>query len=163
MYGFPSSFDTTVFYSGPRFAVYDLLKTKFSNPDSTSGLPLWQTVPMAAVAGAIGAMIGNPCDLAMVRLQADSNRPFAERRNYRNVFDALYRVTRYVGFFSLTGRDEGILTLWRGVGPTVSRAMLVTVGHLAAYDQIKYSLIATSKHLILCILTHFASFFCGKC
>lgn len=90
---------------------------------------------MAAVSGVVGALIGNPCDLAMVRLQADSNRPVSERRNYRNVFDAISRVAR----------EEGVATLWRGVGPTVSRAMLVTVGHLAAYDQIKQSLIGTRE------------------
>lgn len=86
------SYPFLVFYSGSRFAVYDLLKSKLSS--STQSPPLWQTVPMAATAGAVGALIGNPCDLAMVRLQADSNRPIAERRNYRNVFDAISRVTR---------------------------------------------------------------------
>lgn len=82
-----------LFYSGPRFAAYDFFKQQFGGEKSGS-LPIWKTVPMAAVAGAIGAIIGNPCDLAMVRLQADSNRPVAERRNYKNVFDALTRVVR---------------------------------------------------------------------
>ena len=33
--------------------------------------------------------------------------------------------------------DESVFTLWRGVNATVNRAMVVTVGHLAAYDQFK--------------------------
>jgi len=125
-----------VFYSGPRFATYDVLKSKFGSTKVTSGqLPLWQTVPMAALAGAFGALVSTPCDVAMVRLQADSNRPVELRRNYKNVFDALTRITK----------EEGISTLWRGVTPTVARAMLVTVGHLAAYDSIKHSLIKTGS------------------
>jgi len=44
--------------------------------------------------------------------------PVAERRNYKNAFDALYRITK----------EEGVSTLWRGSTPTVLRAIAITVG-----------------------------------
>ena len=34
-------------------------------------------------AGGLGSFVGNPCDLALVRMQADTTLPEAERRNYK--------------------------------------------------------------------------------
>nr|AWA45135.1 hypothetical protein SS11P21_000010 [Saccharum spontaneum] len=58
-------------------------------------------------------------------MQADSTLPAAQRRNYKNAFHALYRITA----------DEGVLALWKGAGPTVVRAMALNMGMLASYDQ----------------------------
>lgn len=50
---------------------------------------------------------------------------------YKNVGDALIRVAK----------EEGILTYWRGAGPTVLRAMVVSTTQLGTYDQVSgYSL-----------------------
>jgi solute carrier family 25 oxoglutarate transporter 11 len=83
-------------------------------------------------AGAIGSVIGNPCDLALVRMQADSTLPKAERRNYSNVFDALGRIVK----------DEGVLSLWKGSIPTVCRAMSLNCAMLVSYDTVKEKAIA---------------------
>lgn len=53
--------------------------------------------------------------------------PPEERRNYKNVFDALGSIVR----------DEGFAGLFKGVVPTVVRAMLLNVGMLASFDEIK--------------------------
>ncbi|CAL5363048.1 unnamed protein product [Camellia sinensis] len=76
-------------------------------------------------AGAIGASVGSPADLALIRMQADATLPLAQRRNYMNAFHALYRIVA----------DEGVLALWKGAGPTVVRAMALNMGMLASYDQ----------------------------
>jgi len=34
-------------------------------------------------------------------------------------------------------REEGVLSLWRGWGPNVNRAMLMTAGQVATYDVAK--------------------------
>ncbi|KAL0436114.1 UNVERIFIED_CONTAM: Mitochondrial dicarboxylate/tricarboxylate transporter DTC [Sesamum radiatum] len=75
-------------------------------------------------AGAIGASVGSPADLALIRMQADATLP-AQRRNYTNAFHALSRIVA----------DEGVLALWKGAGPTVVRAMALNMGMLASYDQ----------------------------
>jgi len=49
------------------------------------------------------------------------------RRNYKHVFDALFRIAR----------EEGIKTYWRGATPTVTRAVVVCVTQLTSYDQAK--------------------------
>lgn len=75
----------------------------------------------------IAALIGNPSDLALVRFQSDSYLPLDERRNYRNVFHAFYRIIK----------EEGILTLWRGSFPTICRGVSMNVGMMASYDEFK--------------------------
>ncbi|KAM0008116.1 putative mitochondrial carrier domain superfamily [Helianthus debilis subsp. tardiflorus] len=64
-------------------------------------------------------------DLALIRMQADATLPAAQRRNYTNAFQALYRITA----------NEGVLALWKGAGPTVVRAIALNMGMLASYDQ----------------------------
>ncbi|KAG4211905.1 hypothetical protein ERO13_A02G131001v2, partial [Gossypium hirsutum] len=80
----------------------------------------------------IGAAVGNPADVAMVRMQADGRLPLSQRRNYTSVVDALARMTK----------QEGVTSLWRGSSMTVNRAMLVTASQLASYDQIKETILA---------------------
>jgi len=77
--------------------------------------------------GSIAVCIGTPFDIALVRLQADSMAPVAERRNYKNVFDAFLR----------TSREEGIGALYKGLLPNILRGMAMNVGMLACYDQAK--------------------------
>eukprot|EP00731_Ephydatia_muelleri_P014644 Em0008g364a len=67
-------------------------------------------------------------------MTADGRLPAEQRRGYTNVFNALARITR----------EEGILTLWRGCGPTVVRAMVVNAAQLATYSQLKQFLLSTS-------------------
>jgi solute carrier family 25 oxoglutarate transporter 11 len=88
-------------------------------------LPLIQKAFIGLTAGAIGATVGSPADLALIRMQADSTLPAAQRRHYKNAFQALYRISA----------DEGVLALWKGAGPTVVRAMSLNMGMLASYDQ----------------------------
>lgn len=77
--------------------------------------------------GAIAVCIGTPFDIALVRLQSDSMAPVKERRNYKNVFDALIRTTR----------EEGVGALYKGLAPNILRGMSMNVGMLACYDQAK--------------------------
>ena len=55
-------------------------------------LSFFQKAYCAAFAGFIGALCGNPPDLALVRMQADGQLPPEERRNYKNVFNAFSRI-----------------------------------------------------------------------
>ena len=116
-------------FIGTKFGAYDVLKSAArTTGDGDGKLPFWKMTMCGIGAGAIGAAVGNPADLAMVRMQADGRLPAALRRNYRNGADALFRV----------GREEGVFALWRGCMPTVNRAMIVTASQMAVYDQAKH-------------------------
>ena len=71
--------------------------------------------------------MGNPCDLVLVRMQADPTLPESERRNYKNVLDAMTRIVT----------EEGITSLWRGTVPTMTRAIPAAMSMLATYDTAK--------------------------
>jgi solute carrier family 25 (mitochondrial oxoglutarate transporter), member 11 len=80
------------------------------------------------LAGACGAAVGSPADLILVRMQADGRLPVEKRvYNYSSVFNGIYRVVK----------NESVIDLWRGSGPTVIRAMLVTASQLSVYDVLK--------------------------
>lgn len=102
-----------------------VLTTKAVEENDGKPLPLLQKAFIGLTAGAIGACVGSPADLALIRMQADATLPIAQRRNYKNAFHALYRIVV----------DEGVLALWKGAGPTVVRAMALNMGMLASYDQ----------------------------
>ncbi|KAA8545649.1 hypothetical protein F0562_020900 [Nyssa sinensis] len=113
-------------YSTTRMGLYEVLKQKWTDPSSGS-LPLIQKIAAGLIAGGVGAAVGNPADVAMVRMQADGRLPIHQRRNYKSVVDAISQMSK----------QEGITSLWRGSTLTVNRAMIVTASQLASYDQIK--------------------------
>ena len=113
-------------FIGTKFGAYDLLKSAVPK-DADGGLSFWKMTLCGLGAGAIGAAVGNPADLAMVRMQADGRLPLELRRNYRHGGEALMRVVR----------EEGVFALWRGCAPTVNRAMIVTASQMAVYDKSK--------------------------
>lgn len=81
-------------------------------------------------AGGIAAMIGNPADLALIRMQSDGLKPAAQRKNYKSVFDALASIAR----------SEGVGALWAGATPTIVRAMALNFGQLAFFSEAKSQL-----------------------
>lgn len=79
-------------------------------------------------------------------MQNDSKLPIDQRRNYKHCFEALYRIFR----------QEGVAGLFKGTLMACSRGVMVTIGHLAFYDEIKYQLIL-STYFKDNLLTHFTS------
>ncbi|KAG7020242.1 Mitochondrial uncoupling protein 4, partial [Cucurbita argyrosperma subsp. argyrosperma] len=104
-------------YSTTRMGLYDVLKTKWSDPNS-GNMPLSRKITAGLIAGGIGAA-------------ADGRLPVAQRRNYAGVVDAITKMSK----------QEGITSLWRGSSLTVNRAMIVTAAQLASYDQIKETIL----------------------
>ncbi|EUD67065.1 hypothetical protein C922_02649 [Plasmodium inui San Antonio 1] len=90
-------------------------------------LPFYKKCFCALAAGGLGALMGNPADLSLIRLQADNTLPKELKRNYTGVFNAMYRISK----------EEGILALWKGSVPTIARAMSLNLGMLSTYDQSK--------------------------
>lgn len=98
----------------------NLMKGKEEKP-----LTYFQKVVASVTAGALGALVGTPADVALVRMQADGTLPPKLRRNYKNVFDAIIRIFE----------KDGIRGTFRGTLPAMTRAMSLNCGMLATYDQ----------------------------
>ncbi|KAJ5776181.1 uncharacterized protein N7511_001192 [Penicillium nucicola] len=115
-------------YSTTRFGIYEELKSRFATPTEAGGAPnMLSLVGIACVSGFIGGIAGNPADVMNVRMQSDAALPPAQRRNYRHAFHGLVQMTKTEGFGSL----------FRGVWPNSTRAILMTASQLASYDTFK--------------------------
>ncbi|KAI9491151.1 mitochondrial carrier domain-containing protein [Zychaea mexicana] len=112
-------------YATVRLGVYEKLKqhmlTKTEKPK------VWQLLLCSTTAGALGGACGTPGDIVNVRMQNDGQLPLVQRRNYKNAVDGLLRISR----------EEGVSSLFRGLGPNVSRAILVTSAQCVSYDLFK--------------------------
>jgi solute carrier family 25 oxoglutarate transporter 11 len=115
-------------YATLRLGIYFNLTDHIkSNVNNGKNLSTWQRTYCSLIAGGFGSFIGTPCDLVLVRMQADSTLPEVERRNYKNVFDAFSRIVK----------EEGVTSLWSGAGPTILRACALNVAMLVTYDEAK--------------------------
>ena len=142
--GLTASYARQITYSGTRIGSYPIIKSMLQgdNPKATK----LQMVLSGIIAGGVGSAIGNPTDVVLVRMQADQRRPPELRRNYRNIVDGLSRMVR----------EEGPMSLTKGIGPTVARGVMTTIGQLAVYNVVKDS-IEEAGLLSDGIILHFCS------
>merc|ERR1711877_82810 len=75
----------------------------------------------ALSAGGLAALVGNPADLALIWMQADSMKPAAERMGYTSVVTTMGMIMK----------ADGVGGLMAGAGPTATRAMALNFGMLA--------------------------------
>jgi solute carrier family 25 oxoglutarate transporter 11 len=101
--------------------ILDVMPRRYTLPDRAYVLP--------------AAVLGNPADLALIRMQSDGLKAAHLRSNYKNVFHALSDITA----------KEGIVSLWTGCAPTVARAMALNFGQLAFFSETKSRLAALEK------------------
>ncbi|KAN0063142.1 hypothetical protein ACQY0O_004306 [Thecaphora frezii] len=140
-------------YSVTRFGVYDKLKqvARTSGNDPSQPLPAWKMALCASVAGAAGGLAGNPADIILVRMTSDVNRPESERYKYRNALQGVVRMSR----------EEGVTSLFRGLGPNIVRAILMNASQLATYDFFKTKLLSSGFFNEGTLLHFSASFMAG--
>jgi len=129
--GLSASLVRQLTYSTTRFAIYEV--SKQSVAPNGEAIPFQKRLLMAAVAGGCGGFVGTPGDMVNVRMQNDIKLPKEQRRNYKHAIDGLIRVAR----------EEGVRKLFTGVDWATGRAMLMTIGQLCFYDQVKILLLDT--------------------
>ncbi|XP_045067833.1 mitochondrial 2-oxoglutarate/malate carrier protein [Coregonus clupeaformis] len=132
-------------YTTTRLGIYTVLFEKMTGPDGTPPNFLMKAL-IGMTAGATGAFVGTPAEVALIRMTADGRLPADQKRGYSNVFNALARITK----------EEGVTTLWRGCIPTMARAVVVNAAQLASYSQSKQALIETG-YFVDGIFLHFCA------
>ncbi|KAG1141965.1 hypothetical protein G6F37_006618 [Rhizopus arrhizus] len=115
-------------YSTVRFGVYEKLKEMISKNKKTN---TGELLICSSIAGALGGALGNPGDVINVRMQNDGQLPPQQRRNYKHALDGIVRISK----------EEGYSALFRGIGPNVNRAILMTSSQCVSYDVFKASLL----------------------
>lgn len=123
-------------YTTARLGFFDTFMQRLKTRAESTGASIGFKERAAAglSAGGLAAMVGNPADLALIRMQSDGLKPLAQRANYSSVIDALTRIAK----------SEGVGALWSGAGPTVVRAMALNFGQLAFFSEAKSQLKDTS-------------------
>ena len=123
--GIDSSIFRQLTYASGRLGVYKSLYDWTIKKEGK--VTFGEKIVYSLFSGLIGACIGNPADLTMVRRQTDLSLPIENRRNYGNVFQSLFRVAK----------DEGLFALWRGTPFTILRVMALTCGQMTTFDEVK--------------------------
>lgn len=144
-------------YTTARLGLFDtFMNTLKARTEATGGkIGFKERAGAGLAAGGLAAMVSNPADLTLIRMQSDGLKPAAERANYKSVVDALSRIAK----------AEGVGALWSGAYPTVVRAMALNFGQLAFFSEAKSQLQDTSLSPRLQTLSasaiagFFASFF----
>ena len=114
-------------YGTARIGLHRKFSDKLVQMNDGNPISFLQKTLSGMASGSIAVCIGTPFDIALVRLQADGMAAPEDRRNYKNVFDALVRTTS----------EEGVGALYKGLAPNVLRGMSMNVGMMACYDQAK--------------------------
>jgi len=117
-------------YTTTRLGVYQMIMD-YVAPNDGSAIPFYSKLVCGMAAGGIGAFVGTPAEVTLIRMTADGRLPPAERRGYKNAFEALSRMAK----------EEGVLSWWKGCSPTVARAMVLNAAQLGCYSQAKQMLI----------------------
>ncbi|KAI1265386.1 mitochondrial carrier domain-containing protein [Xylariaceae sp. FL1019] len=119
-------------YTTARLGFFDTFMKNLAERAKGKGTDVGFTERAGAglAAGGLAAFIGNPADLALIRMQSDGLKPLAERKNYKSVVDALTSIVK----------SEGVTALWAGATPTVARAMALNLGQLAFFSEAKAQL-----------------------
>lgn len=131
--GLPPALVRQSTYGSLRYGLYGPIRNSLGVTPGTpaSEIPIWKKIVAGSAAGAISSAAANPTDLVKVRLQTDGQIKGP---------DGEFLPKRYNGMvhaFSSIVKEEGVLGLWKGVGPTCGRATALAAAELSTYDEVK--------------------------
>lgn len=119
-------------YTTARMGLFQQFSNSLKDYNKGQAIPLYQKALAGLAAGGLGALVGTPADLTLIRMQADNTLPVEQRRNYKGVGDAFARIVK----------EDGFSGLFRGATPTIVRAMALNMGMLASNDQAKEAIVS---------------------
>lgn len=91
------------------------------NSYARSDIPTWKIATYGGLAGEMLWISSYPLDVIKSKMQTDG---FGEKQRYKSMRDC----------FAQTFKQEGMMGFWRGVGPTLLRAMPVSAGTFATVE-----------------------------
>jgi len=128
--GLPPALVRQSTYGSLRYGLYGPIKNALGITPGQP-VPLWKKIVAGGLAGAVASAVANPTDLMKVRLQTDGMMKDAEGKLLPK------RYTGMVDAFTSIIKEQGVLGLWTGVGPTMGRATALAAAELATYDEVK--------------------------
>ena len=140
--GLTAAWGRECIYSTLRLGLYEPFKRLYGETDPEH-TPLYIKLLSGGSSGMVGQALANPTDLVKVRMQASEDK----KLKLGFVIKDVYTHWGLMGFF-------------KGVVPSVVRAILLNAAKLASYDHIKHAIL--NNHILSdgygC---HFLSSFCA--
>jgi solute carrier family 25 oxoglutarate transporter 11 len=133
--GLSASLTRQCTYGTARMGIHRSISDFLQKRNGGNNISFGEKAAAGLIGGALAVCIGTPFDVTLVRMQADTMKPEAERLNYKGVSDALRRVVQ----------EEGFGALYKGLAPNIGRGMAMNVGMMACSDQAKEMMIAITK------------------
>ena len=130
--GLSAALARQVVYGTARLGLFAKFEQNLKQRAESGGYPysFYHRAFASVSAGGIAAAIGNPTEVALIRMQSDGMLPINQRQNYRSVIDAWVRIVK----------TERVSALWKGCNPTIIRAMSTNFGQLACFSETKHQL-----------------------
>ncbi|KAH8377799.1 hypothetical protein KR093_007173 [Drosophila rubida] len=124
-----------LFFNGPRVVFYDFIRRRLIYVDNQGKevLTVFRGFLSSCLAGCMAQAIANPLDIVKIRMQVEGGR---------RALGYPVRVTNVWQALEYSYCEGGIKSLWKGVGPSCLRAMLLTTGDVAVYDLSKRNIIS---------------------
>ncbi|GLC46638.1 Matrilysin [Pleodorina starrii] len=119
-------------FGGLRIGLYEPVRNLYVGKDFKGDPPLHLKIAAGLTTGALGISVASPTDLVKVRMQAEGKLPAGTPKKYSSAIAA----------YGIIAREEGIMGLWKGLGPNIARNAIINAAELASYDQIKQSLLS---------------------
>ncbi|KAJ2940394.1 hypothetical protein O0L34_g73 [Tuta absoluta] len=133
--GLTASLFRQVFNTGTRLTCYNYLYDRFHTKHKRRP-EVREKVQIGLVAGALGAVVGNPSEVILVRMMATSaSRAFNKCPDLQGIINK-----QYYDFGDTLEKiisEEGVRALWRGGTLTVIRSMLNTTCQIGAYASFR--------------------------
>lgn len=122
--GLSAGYTRQIFYTTCQVGMFETLRDEVAK---YTPLDLRARLVIGCASGAVAALVSCPAEVALVRMSNDASLPEMQRRRYKNVVDAGFRIIR----------EEGFVRLFSGCGPFVGRAILVGAFQIGTYDHFK--------------------------
>ncbi|KAH9604828.1 hypothetical protein KSS87_014236 [Heliosperma pusillum] len=119
--GLAPSLTRSVLYGGLRLGLYEPSKHVCEMAFGSTNIFL--KILAGGFAGSFATALTNPVEVLKVRLQMNSGTKVSALGEMRRIIS-----------------EEGIIALWKGVGPAMVRAATLTASQLATYDETKRAL-----------------------
>ncbi|XP_068663796.1 uncharacterized protein [Aristolochia californica] len=111
----------SLLYGGLRLGLYE--PCKYACDMTLGSTNVFVKIASGAFSGAIATALTNPTEVLKVRLQMNSTGRGGALREMQKI-----------------ANEEGVSAFWKGVGPAMARAAVLTASQLATYDESKQAL-----------------------
>ncbi|XP_049626089.1 mitochondrial brown fat uncoupling protein 1 [Suncus etruscus] len=127
--GLPAGIQRQISFASLRIGLYDTVQEYF-NAHRQTPATLANKISAGLMTGCVTVFIGQPTEVAKVRMQAQSSLHWLKPR-YSGTYNAYYVIVR----------TEGFLGLWKGTSLNLTRNVIINCTELVVYDMLKEALV----------------------